>query len=180
MIEIDAKELEKARKELEGIENGIETVAAKAINTVTLAARREMVKEITDKFYIDKEPVQKGIHIRKAYPIKHSFAVIKNNRKRDRFTLGRFRVEDSKQGPIKVAQSRSGGLKELKRGFLYNGQVWRREGKSSTPFSIQRGYSIGGMIERENVIEELENKALDRLDGQLEKEVDKFFKSKEK
>ena len=178
MIDIDSKEIEKLRTELEGITDGFETVVANAINVVTFAARKEAIEKITNEFYIDKDPLKKGILIRKAHPTKHSFAVIQNNRKRDRFTLARFKVEAPSKGPIKVAQSRSGGLKELKRGFLQNGQVWRREGKKSTPFNIQRGYSIGGMLERENVIETLEERAMDRLDDQLGKEVDKFLNKK--
>ncbi len=178
MIKVESPAIEKVRKELEGITDGLETVVVNAINVVSVEARKEAIKEITDKFYIDADPLRKGIHIRKAHPTKHSFAVIQNNRKRDRFTLARFKVVEPSKGPIKVAQSRSGGLKELKRGFIQNGQVWRRRGKAAYPFDIQRGYSIGGMLESENIFEDLEETAMERLETQLDKEVDKFFDKK--
>lgn len=178
MIDVDSSEIEKVRKELEGMDNGLETVVANAVNVVTLVARREAIKKITDEFYIDRAPLMKGIHVKKANPSKQGYAAIQNNRKRDRFTLARFKVEESSKGPIKVAQSRSGGLKELKRGFLHNGQVWRREGNKATPFNIQRGYSIGGMLDREEIFEELEDSIPERLESQIGREVDNFFNKK--
>ncbi len=178
MIDVDAQALEKLRKELEGITNGLETVVANAINVVTTETKREAIRQITEKFYIDKDPLGKGIHVRRAHPSKRSYAAIQNNRKRDRFTLARFKVEQPSKGPIRVAQNRSGGLKELKRGFVQNGQVWRRRGKAAYPIDVQRGYSIGGMLESEDIFKDLEEIALEKLSAQLDIEVDKFFDKK--
>lgn len=181
MIEIDSELLEKVTKELEGITNGIESVVSGAANRAALEAKKDVVNRIIDEFYIEKKPINASITIKRANK-SNTVAQVKNNRKQDTFTLKRFKVDIPSNGPIKVAQSRSGGIKELKRGFVNapknqpgNLQVFRRDGKKRNPISLQRGYSTGGMLETNNVIDFIEDLIQERLENNLEKEVDKFF-----
>jgi len=181
MIEIDSELLEKVTKELEGITNGIESVVSGAANRAALEAKKDVVNRIIDEFYIEKKPINASITIKRANK-SNTVAQVKNNRKQDTFTLKRFKVDIPSNGPIKVAQSRSGGIKELKRGFVNapknqpgNLQVFRRDGKKRNPISLQRGYSTGGMLETNNVIDFIEDLIQEKLENNLEKEVDKFF-----
>lgn len=181
MIEIDSELLDRIKKELEGITDGIESVVSGAANRAALEAKRDIVSRIIDEFYIDKKPINASIMIKKANE-SNTVAQVKNNRKKDTFTLKRFKVDIPSNGPIKVAQSRSGGIKELKRGFVNapknqpgNLQVFRRKGKERKPISLQRGYSTGGMLETNNVIEYIEDLIKEKLENNLGKEVEKFF-----
>ena len=184
MITVDIKELEKARKELEGINNGLEIVVARAVKTAAREAKKAAVNRVAEEFFIDKKPVSDSINIKNP-TVENPVAEISNNRKKDTFTLKRFKVEVPLSGPIKVAQSRSGGLKELKRGFLTapknqpgNIQVFRREGKKRYPIEVQRGYSTGGMLNAENISDYVEEVAQEKIYGQIDKEVSKFFNKK--
>ena len=181
MIEIDSELLEKVTKELEGITNGIESVVSGAANRAALEAKKDVVNRIIDEFYIDKKPINASITIKRANK-SNTVAQVKNNRKQDTFTLKRFKVDIPSNGPIKVAQSRSGGIKELKRAFVNapknqpgNLQVFRRDGKKRNPISLHRGYSTGVMLETNNVIDFIEDLIQERLENNLEKEVDKLF-----
>jgi len=181
MIEIDSKLMDKIQKELEGITDGIESVVSGAANKAALEAKRDIVSRIIDEFYIDKKPVNASITIKKANK-NNTVAQVKNNRKADTFTLKRFRVDIPSNGPIKVAQSRSGGIKELKRGFVNapknqpgNLQVFRRDGKKRNPIELQRGHSTGGMLETNNVIKFIEDLIQEKLEKNLGTQVEKFF-----
>lgn len=181
MIEIDRELLAKVTKELEGITDGIETVVSGAANRAALEAKKDIVSRIIDEFYIDKKPINASITIKKANK-SNTVAQVKNNRKKDSFTLKRFRVDVPSNGPIKVAQSRTGGIKELKRGFVNapknqpgNLQVFRRKGKERKSITLQRGASTGSMLETNNVIEYIEDLIQEKLEKNLGTQVEKFF-----
>jgi len=181
MIEIDSKLMDKIQKELEGITDGIESVVSGAANKAALEAKKDIVSRIIDEFYIDKQPINASITIKRANK-SNTVAQVKNNRKKDSFTLKRFKVDIPSNGPIKVAQSRSGGIKELKRGFVMspknqpgNVQVFRRDKEDRKQIEIQRGYSTGGMLETNNVIEFIEDLIKEKLEKNLGTQVDKFF-----
>ena len=185
MITVDFNELERARKELEGIDDGLETVVSRAVINAARGAKKAAVERITEEFYIDKKPVNDSIKISSSK--EELAAEISNNRKKDMFTLKRFKVTEPSTGPIKVAQSRSGGLKELKRGFLAspknqpgNIQVFRRYGKNRYPIQVQRGYSTGGMLGIDDISTYVEDIAQEKLHGKVDSEVNKFFERKEK
>lgn len=181
MIEIDSELLDRIQKELEGITNGIESVVSGAANKAALETKRDIVGRIIDEYYIDKKPINESITIKRANK-GNTVAQVRNNRKKDSFTLKRFKVDIPSNGPIKVAQSRSGGIKELRRGFVNapknqpgNPQVFRRDGGNRNPISLQRGHSTGGMLETNDVIEFIEGLIQERLEKNLGKEVEKFF-----
>jgi len=187
MIRIDSKEFEKAKKELEGISEkaipAINILTAKVINNAAREAKKTVIKRIAEEYYIDKKPLKEAVSISTAKP-GNLKAEVRNNRKRnkDRFTLGRFRVETPSSGPIKVAQSRSGGLIELKRAFVSekrnqpgNVQVFRRSGPNRYPMDVERSYSVGGMIEAENLEDGIEDVAQDYIDEKLPEMVDEYF-----
>ena len=50
MIEIDIKELERAKKTLQGIENGIERAATAAINHSLSKAKTKLKRKITETY----------------------------------------------------------------------------------------------------------------------------------
>ena len=187
MITIDHEEFEKARKELEGISEkaipALNVVTAKVINDSTRAARKEAVEQITDNYYIDRKPIREAFEIVKAKP-NDLEAQIRNTRRRnkDRFTLARFKVETPASGPIKVAQSKSGGLQELKRAFLGerrnqagNVQVFRRSGPNRYPMEVERSYSVGGMIGASNLGRYIEETAQEYVEEKFPEAVDKYF-----
>jgi hypothetical protein len=190
MITINHEEFEKARKELEGIsekaESALSIVTARLINNAAKEAKKEAVGKITEEYYIDKKPVREAVTITSAKPNKLE-AEVKNARKKnkDRFTLARFKVEVPEHGPIKVAQSKSGGLKELKRAFLTdrknqpgNTQVFRRMGARRNPIDVERSYSIGGMIGAASLGEGIEETAQNYVDEKFPDMVDEYFKKR--
>lgn len=187
MITIDQEEFEKAKKELEGIMEkaipALNVVTAKVINDSTKAARKEAVDQITDNYYIDKDPIRQAFEITKANPSSLE-AQVRNTRRRnkDRFTLARFKVEVPSSGPIKVAQSKSGGLQEIKRAFLGekrgqygNQQVFRRSGPNRYPLTVERSYSVGGMIGASNLGKYIEETAEEYIEENFPKAVDEYF-----
>ena len=62
MIRIDTKEFEKAKKELEGIQDtigpAINVVTARLINNAAREAKKEVIKRITEQYYLDKKPLK--------------------------------------------------------------------------------------------------------------------------
>lgn len=66
MIEIDIKELERAKKTLQGIENGIERVATSAINHSLSKAKTKLKRKITETYYIKSSDIEKTLSIKKA------------------------------------------------------------------------------------------------------------------
>jgi len=185
MITADIEELKRARKELEGIDRAFEIVVARAVKSAARETKKSAVNRVIKEFYIDKKPVNDSIKI-KSPTTENPLAEISNNREKDTFTLKRFKVEVPANGPIKVAQSRSGGLKELKRGFIAapknqpgNIQVFRRKSKKRYPIEVQRGYSTGGMLNTTDISDYLEEVAQEKIYNQIDKEVVKFFDEKE-
>ncbi|MCS5421254.1 MULTISPECIES: hypothetical protein [Psychrilyobacter] len=182
MIEIDSELLDKIKKELEGITDGIETVVSKVSNKTAQRAKRYIIDRIIEDFYINKNKVNSGISMRKAGG-QHTIAELTNNRKKDHFGLQNFRVDVPNNGPIKIGLRKSGGLVDLRRAFLQdpknqpgNIMVFRR--RSNDPRfrkSIERqyGYSFGGMMEHNpKLIKEWINQ---ELDEELEIQLNNFF-----
>ena len=66
MIEIDIKELERAKKTLQGIENGIERAATAAINHSLSKAKTKLKRKITETYYIKSSDIEKTLSIKKA------------------------------------------------------------------------------------------------------------------
>ena len=66
MIEIDIKELERAKKTLQGIENGIERAATSAINHSLSKAKTKLKRKITETYYIKSSDIEKTLSIKKA------------------------------------------------------------------------------------------------------------------
>lgn len=181
MIEFESEALEKIVNELEGITDGVETVLSKASNKAAREAKKEAVQRIIENFYIDKSPVSSGIAIKNANS-NNPLAEIKNNRKKDTFTLKQFKVDVPSNGPIRIGTIKSGGINELKRAFLNskkdqpgNIQVFRRKGEKRYPIELQRSYSTGGMLQSEDVIDHLEESIEDKLENILGIELEKFF-----
>ncbi len=195
MITIDQEVFEEAKKELEGIYHdaipALNVVTANFINSCISKVKKATVDEIIDRYYINKKPVRDAIKVDKATP-NYLEARVLNNRKqnKDRFTLARFKVVVPETGPIKVAQSKSGGLNELKRAWLMDGrsvgktgktiqvgntQVFRRKGKSREPFNLERSYSIGGMVGAANLEGFIEERAEDYINDGFEDEINKYL-----
>ena len=66
MIEIDIKELERAKKTLQGIENGIERAATAAINHSLSKAKTKLKRKITETYYIKSSDIERTLSIKKA------------------------------------------------------------------------------------------------------------------
>ncbi len=195
MIKVDSDAFNRAIKELEGIfENSIpaiNVITSKTINNASKRAKKETVQQLLDDYYIDKKPLDQSISITKSTPNSLEAKVFNNRRQhKDRFTLSRFKVEESSSGPLKVAQSRSGGLIELKRAFLAspknqpgNIQVFRREeGKrakgvrgDSHLIQVQRSYSVGGMIGASSLERYVNETIQEYVDELFPKEIDNYF-----
>lgn len=174
MIDISSDNFKEIEKELGGITDAIEIVSADVINVVTKRVRQEVVDEVEGNFYIDKAPIRKGIRIGKA-SVRNPTATISNNRKRDRFTLVRFDVRENTNSPIEVAQNKNMSSNILKNNFVHNGHIWKRIGRAPEDIRIQRSYSIGGMANSENIFEDMEDRALDMLDVELGKGIERFL-----
>lgn len=181
MVEITGNNLSEAAKLLGGVKNGMEKVAARAINHTTSKAKNHIKKQVIKGYYIKNQDVEKTLNIKKA-TWNNPFATITS--RSPVLPLGKFKIAASGV-ELKVAVSKFEGYTIRKKAFIASVKdfgknpdsmksirIFKRKGKARLPIQLQYGASVPGMIGNQNITKELNEFISKNLEVRLSHEVE--------
>ncbi|WP_047394354.1 phage tail protein [Cetobacterium sp. ZOR0034] len=181
MVEVSGNNLMEAAKMLGGIKNGMERVAARAINHTTAKAKNHIKKQVTKGYHIKNQDVEKTLDIKKA-TWNNPFASITS--RSPVLPLGKFKIAASGT-ELKVAVSKLEGYTVRKKAFISSVKdfgknpsgmksirIFKRKGKARLPIQLQYGASVPGMIGNQNITKELDEFISKNLEVRLSREVE--------
>lgn len=193
---LELKDLEKAKKLLENIPNGVERAATRAINRSLTTLKKELKKEVTKNYGIKSTDIEKALSTKKA-TFTALNATIKA--KSPVLSLHKFYKSQSKKG-ITVLIKKSEGRKKVKGKSNLNGlpfiakmsnghvAIFQKNNKVRKVQGKKKNYNAQGltqlntvsipqMLGSETVMQHLkENGADDMLQKNFEREIEKVLK----
>lgn len=180
MITINVGQMDRAEAALQHIPKAAPKAIAKALNRAAETARTEAARKIREKYYVKHSDVISTIRIHRAKP-EDLAAVVTS--KGSPIALYKFHVtpkqpQPRRKTPIIVRVKRDSGG-PLKRAFVARvGSalgVYSRVGKPRLPIRQHYGPSIPQMLDSEDVVQWVEDKARERLDERLDHEINRLL-----
>lgn len=173
MINIQAQNVEKAKKMLWMAPDKIAQAAARAINRTATHVQAKSSQTIRKTYTINAKSAKRKMKKRRANK-NHLVATIVCAGQP--FLLTKFKTENNKEGPIKVKVKKKSTLKQVKGLFIgkskknYSGPMLR-ERRSSYPLRIPYGPSLPAMFGSEDVVSIVEKSAENMLNDRFNHEV---------
>lgn len=175
MITIDDKELEKAQKLLDGVENGVKRAITSAINHSLEKAKTKLKKKVTQEYYIKSSDIEKTLSIKKA---NYSTLAGTISSRSKRTSLTKLKIKKSGTS-ILSGVKKSNGIKLLRGKDELFGKPFTTKMKNGHIGVFQRktrqriGVGIGSSSKQENPIQELYTLSIPQMAG--EKGVQKYI-----
>lgn len=186
-LSLNEAQFRHARDALLHIPKGAEKAIARAINRALEGARTDAVKAICREYQIKPTDVRRTFHIARARPGKLEAQVISTG---GAIPLIKFKVSpksppsQKKKTPqerkVVVAGVRFGTAENMPYSFIvrakngYTG-VFSRVGDRSLPIKQRYGPAVPQMLGHENVLRFIEERAHERLDKELQHQIDYLF-----
>ena len=181
-VKIDQNAIDRAKLLLSQIPKGAETALSRAINRTIQSARTEIVKVVRERYTL------------KSSEIRNSFTIVKANKdtltgeirsKGSRLNAARFShkpggdTTGNKRQPVTVAFTKGKRFK-VDRGFVYQGNIYKRQGKARLPISPMLGPSIPHLIGNQENIEKIESNMTETFNKRLNHELEVVLKGFDK
>lgn len=182
---IELKNLDKAKKLLSGIPNGIERAASSAINRSIVTLKKELKKKVTTEYNIKSTEIEKSLNTKKA-----TFSDLTGTIYSKSPTLSLYKFFVSQNSGIYVKVKKTEGKKLVvgkpgRRGKPFisgmrNGHIgiFQRKYKSNYPIKEHRTLSIPQMLGTESIMEYIakNGQAEKLIEERIEKEIDRILK----
>ena len=171
------EQIEKAMQMLEGIPGGAEKALSLAINRTLDSAKTEAVRAVSDEYTIKQKNVRPTLRVKKSNASTLEAEIISEG---SNINLMEFKVSPrtdttgNKRKPIRV-QVKKGGGDTLTRAFVWNGNVFEREGNTRLPISRLFGPAAPVMLNNEQVVERVQKKAVETVEKRLDHEVGRLL-----
>lgn len=183
---IEIKNLDKARRLLSGIKNGVERATSSAINRSITTIKKDLKKDVTTNYAITSTEVEKTLSVKKAN-FKTPIGYIRA--KSPRLSLYKFFKTKKADGTLLVRVKKREKRKAVVgktnlygRPFLAtmkNGHrgIFQRKGKNrKSTIQDLKTVAIPQMLGTETVQEYVEDKAPKILEKNLDREIDRILK----
>lgn len=175
-IDFDGNALLKAQEMLKNIPGGMQTATARAINRALQGARAAAVKAIRERYTVRATDIRETLKIKKATKSDLEGSLTSRGTKLD-INASHFKVRPrtdttgNRQRKV-VAEIVKGSPFEVQRGFIYNSQVFRREGRTRLPIAKQVGPAVPQMLEQDDVLQRTTEVISERFRERLEHETE--------
>ncbi len=156
----------------------------RAVNRTAAGVKTDISRNIRDKYFIKASDIKQSISLKRAFVGKNSVAEIKSKGKA--IPLYFFQVtpkQRTKPRPkigVAARVKKGGSKKKIPGSFIAHSRgrtgVYIRKGKERIPIKQLYGPSIPQMIGNPQIIEKIEKGAINRLEKNLEHELNRFFK----
>lgn len=173
-VKLDEKALLRAERALSEVKGGADKAIARAMNRAVSMSRTQSGKLLTAAYTVKSGTVKKDFHIRRAKP-KDMVATLKVSGTKIPYKDFKIRPRNDTTGknikPVKV-EIRKGNPFKVERGYVWQGNVFKRRGKSRLPVIKEQGPAVAQMLKQEKVLDEviegLEKNFSERLDHEVE------------
>lgn len=171
-IEINQKELEKARELFANSPKIVDRAVTAAVNRTLTHIRKEVSVSIRKDYIISTGNIKKSLSIQRARGGNSSGAIKSIG---STMHLSNFKVKSYKRGPMKAAVKK-GGLKPVRGMFKHPTKgLLRRVGTSSYPLDVPYGPSVPQMFENEQVLGRVVKESQEFLDKRFLHEINYRF-----
>ena len=168
------KSIQKAERLLAGIPGGIEKAMYRSMNRALQEGRTVATRETAKLYTVKSRDVRSTFKMHRADKSSLDAELIstganlplsKYSHKPHTDTTG------AKRKQIRVGVKKSGGLKSLGQGFIWNGKVMQRVGSSRLPVVQKYGPAVPSILDNPQIVEAVTDKMADSMVRRMEHET---------
>ena len=166
--------IQKAERLLAGIPGGIEKAMYRSMNRALQEGRTVATREATKLYTAKARDIRSTFKIHRAsgssldaelVSIGANLPLSKYSHKPQTDTTG------AKRKQVRVGVKKSGGLKSLGQGFIWNGKVMQRVGSSRLPVAQKYGLAVPSILDNPQIVEAVTEKMGDAMERRMEHET---------
>lgn len=166
--------VQKAERLLAGIPGGIEKAMYRSMNRALQEGRTVATREAVKLYTVKSREIRSTMKISRANSSNLDAELIsmganlplsKYSHKPKTDTTG------AKRKQIRVGVKKSGGLKSLGQGFIWNGKVMQRVGNSRLPVVQKYGPAVPSILDNPQIVEAVTEKMADSMIRRMEHET---------
>lgn len=177
---LDEKAVKKLTSYLEGMPKDAPKAVARAMNRAIMSTGTAAAKIITQKYTLKSKDVKQTVLIKKAKPDELT-AEFQSRSDKSSLSMAHYKFSPKKdttgsnQKPV-TATVKKGSPFVVDKGFVYNGNVFRRVGKERLPIEVKTGPTVPQLLSQEDAFEELQKTTADNFMKRLDHEVEALLK----
>ena len=181
-LDLDRDRLLVASELLRDTPKELPKAVSRALNRALTTTRSNASKRLTETYATRSSTLKKDIFLKRA---KSSKLNAELDVKGQKLSLRHFKVRPSRdttgsrRAPVKAEVVR-GSPFPVERGFVWNGNVFRRAGRNRLPVKLQKGPAVAQMLGQEQLFKEtvdgFEKAFSSRLDHEVEAVMRKYVK----
>lgn len=168
-VEVD-RSMQRAQELLSHIPNGYKKAITRAFNRALMEGRTLATRSVTDNYTVKAKTVRPTFTIKKA---TNGSIEGELESKGPMLGLDKFKHKGGKRKPVRVMVRADGGFNEIKRGFIWNNLIMRRQGKSRLPIDRLYAPAVPIMLNNEavhdDVMEKIGEAVIKRLDHETQR-----------
>lgn len=185
------KAVERTKKLLSEVPGGVETALMRALNRAAQSGKAQAVREVRARYTARAGDIRKTLKTRKATRTHLDAEIVSRG---SPLNLAAFKhtprtdTTGAARKRVRVAVERRGGLNPLGNSFVFNGQIFSRngkfikakrghhKGKRVEQIEKEVGLSAPEMIGNPDVVEAIEEKTQEAVVKRLDHEVNRILK----
>lgn len=172
-IRIETDGFEKASKMLVGVPNGIQTALMRSFNRALTEGRTAAVREATARYTVKAKDVRPTFKMSRAKKADLS-AELNSTGKRLPLSLYAHKPTTDTTGArrkqVRVGVMK-GAVKPLGQGFMWEGRVMQRLGKTSHPIEQKYGPAVPSILDNDQIVDRVTDKMGESVDKRLSHET---------
>lgn len=177
-VEEVEREIERAQKYLAGIPRGAERAMMHAFNRAVSAGKKQGAKAVGARYTIPPKRVKKAFRTIRANT-KNLEATLESRDRR--LALHTFQhnpktdTTGARRRQVRVAVKRGSAKKPIGQGFIHEGKIFQRVGKTSYPIQFLHGLAIPVMLNNPDVVGVVQDTMMDKTVERLDHEVERLL-----
>lgn len=174
-ITLDEKALKQAKALLKEMPNATPKAVVRAMNRTIQSVRTEASRQVRASYTVKANDFKQHVKIKKATP-KDLEAQFSGTSLKQTMSLSHFKIQPrtdttgNKRRPVKVTIKKGSPFK-VEKGFVWNGNVYQREGRDRLPIKVMSGPTVPRMLNNDEIIQKLRVKAQETFIKRLEHEI---------
>lgn len=176
-VEEMEREIERARIYLIGIPRGVERAVMHSFNRAASAGKKAGAKAVSARYTVPPKRVKKAFRTIRANT-KNLEATLESRDRR--LALHTFRhnpktdTTGARRRQVRVAVKR-GSTKPIGQGFIHEGKIFQRVGKSSYPIQFLHGLAVPVMLNNSEVVNAVQDTMMGKAKERLDHEVSRLL-----
>lgn len=174
MIADTEKAIERAQRLLAGIPGGVQVAMYRSMNRALQEGRTVAVREGAKHYTLKSRDVRSSFKMNKAARANLNAELISTG---TNLPLSRYAhkpqtdTTGARRKPIRVGVKKSGGMKPLGQGFIWQGKVMQRVGASRLPVAHKYGPAVPSILDNPQVVDAVTDKMTEAVERRMEHET---------